>query len=207
MRVLGASGARDRRTESGISEMKSRNLGRTAGTLLAAVCVWAMSAAAQQTPDVRASTQPAPDGSGAARSIPDGRIAALEAELAKREEGASLVSRRMACKSLVREAEALLEEFPAAPNRYRVLGSSSRARSDCSAWRTPSGIGRRFSIRAREWPRRRALVARLKGLDGQKLRIPQDLAGKMKGIVFVEPPEEESDRSICVSRLKDFARD
>jgi len=102
--------------------MKSRNLGRTAGTLLAAVCVWAMSAAAQQAPDVRASTQPAPDGSGAARSIPDGRIAALEAELAKREEGASLVSRRMACKSIVREAEALLKEFPAAPNRYRVLG-------------------------------------------------------------------------------------
>ena len=51
----------------------------------------------------------------------------------------------------------------------------------------------------------RALVARFKGLDGQELRIPQDLAGKMTGIVFVEPPEEESDRSICGSRLKDFA--
>ncbi len=51
----------------------------------------------------------------------------------------------------------------------------------------------------------RVLVARLKGLDGQELRIPQDLAGKMTGIVFVEPPEEESDRGICVRRLKDFA--
>jgi len=50
----------------------------------------------------------------------------------------------------------------------------------------------------------RALVARLKGLDGQELRVPQDLAGQMAGIVFVEPPEEESDRSICVSRVKDF---
>jgi len=51
----------------------------------------------------------------------------------------------------------------------------------------------------------RVLTARLKGLDGQELRIPRDLAGKMTGIVFVEPPAEESDRGICVKRLKDFA--
>jgi len=51
----------------------------------------------------------------------------------------------------------------------------------------------------------RVLVARLKGLDGQELRIPQDAGGKMTGIVFIEPPEDESDRSMCVRRVKDFA--
>jgi hypothetical protein len=51
----------------------------------------------------------------------------------------------------------------------------------------------------------RVLVATLKDLDGRDLRIPQDLAGKMAGIVFVEPPEDASDREVCVKRLKDFA--
>jgi hypothetical protein len=51
----------------------------------------------------------------------------------------------------------------------------------------------------------RVLVATLKDLDGRDLRIPQDLAGKMAGIVFVEPPEEASDRDVCVARVKDFA--
>jgi len=51
----------------------------------------------------------------------------------------------------------------------------------------------------------RVLVATLKDLDGRDLRIPQDLAGKMAGIVFVEPPEEASDRDVCVKRFRDFA--
>jgi len=51
----------------------------------------------------------------------------------------------------------------------------------------------------------RVLVGRLKGLDGHEVRIPRDLAGRMTGIVFVELPEKESDRSICVGRMKDFA--
>jgi hypothetical protein len=36
------------------------------------------------------------------------------------------------------------------------------------------------------------------------LQIPQDLAGKMTGIVFVEPPAEASERAVCVKRVKDF---
>ena len=51
----------------------------------------------------------------------------------------------------------------------------------------------------------RVLVATLKGLDGRDVRIPQDLAGKMAGIVFVEPPEEASDRGVCVNLVKKFA--
>ncbi|MFT5108479.1 MAG: hypothetical protein ACI9UA_004123, partial [Pseudoalteromonas tetraodonis] len=51
----------------------------------------------------------------------------------------------------------------------------------------------------------RVLVATLKDLDGQDVRIPQDLAGKMAGIVFVEPPEDASDRAVCVKHVKNFA--
>jgi hypothetical protein len=51
----------------------------------------------------------------------------------------------------------------------------------------------------------RVLVATLKDLDGRDLRIPQDLGGKMAGVVFVEPPKDASDRALCVKRVKDFA--
>ena len=51
----------------------------------------------------------------------------------------------------------------------------------------------------------RVLAATLKDLDGKDLRIPQDLGGKMAGIVFVEPPAEASERAVCVKRLKNFA--
>ena len=54
-------------------------------------------------------------------------------------------------------------------------------------------------------PASRVLVATLKDLDGQNVRIPQDLSGKMMGIIFVEPPVDTSDRDVCVKRLKDFA--
>ena len=58
----------------------------------------------------------------AAAPVPEGKIAALAVALAKKDERASTVRRRMACKGLIREGEALLEAYPAAPNRYRVLG-------------------------------------------------------------------------------------
>ena len=58
----------------------------------------------------------------AASPIPASKIAALEAELAKKDERASSTQKRMACKGIMREGEALLEAYPAAPNRYRVLG-------------------------------------------------------------------------------------
>ena len=51
----------------------------------------------------------------------------------------------------------------------------------------------------------RVLVATLKDLDGQDVRIPQDFAGKMAGIVFVEPPEDASDRAVSVKHVKNFA--
>jgi hypothetical protein len=51
----------------------------------------------------------------------------------------------------------------------------------------------------------RVLVAELNDLDGRKVRIPGDLAGKMAGLVFVEPAGEASDRAVCVRRLQDFA--
>jgi hypothetical protein len=60
-----------------------------------------------------------------------------------------------------------------------------------------SGVG------APEKPNR-VLAATLKGLDGRDVRIPQDLAGKMGGIVFVEPPADASEREVCVKRLKNF---
>ena len=45
----------------------------------------------------------------------------------------------------------------------------------------------------------------LKGVDGQELKIPQDLAGRVTGIIFVEPPAKESERATWAARVKDFA--
>ncbi len=64
---------------------------------------------------------PAP--AAAPAGIPESKIAALEAALPKRDKRASSVRQRRACKSFVRRAEGLLGKFPAAPNRYRVLGA------------------------------------------------------------------------------------
>ena len=66
--------------------------------------------------------QQRPTSEPAASPIPESKIAALEAKLAQREKGASSVRRRMACRRMIRQGEALLEASPAAPNRYRVLG-------------------------------------------------------------------------------------
>lgn len=66
---------------------------------------------------------PTPEPADAPARIPESRIQALEAELAKNDPRISSVRRRIACKSFVRKAEELLQAFPAAPNRYRVLGA------------------------------------------------------------------------------------
>jgi len=55
-------------------------------------------------------------------NIPKTEIAALEADLPKNDKRTSSVRKRRACKTVVRDAERLLESNPNAPNRYRVLG-------------------------------------------------------------------------------------
>jgi len=54
--------------------------------------------------------------------IPESEIAPLQAELNDRGGRTSSASRRRACKSIARKASALLEKYPAAPNRYGLLG-------------------------------------------------------------------------------------
>lgn len=54
--------------------------------------------------------------------ISESEIASLQGELTQQTKATSSVSKRRACKSTVRKAEALLDASPAAPNRYRVLG-------------------------------------------------------------------------------------
>jgi len=67
--------------------------------------------------------QPGPTSEPAATApIPKTKIAALAAKLAEKTERISSVRRRLAIKSVVREGEALLGAYPAAPNRFRVLG-------------------------------------------------------------------------------------
>ncbi|MBT7700646.1 MAG: hypothetical protein HN700_10155 [Verrucomicrobia bacterium] len=57
----------------------------------------------------------------AAELIPEARITALQAELAQGMRGTSMVEVRRACKSVARQASALLEASPEAPNQYAVL--------------------------------------------------------------------------------------
>jgi len=83
-----------------------KQLGIGAGTLLAWACVGALSAAVL----------------GAPPSIPDNEISALEAKLAQPQTGLSSVRKRLACKSIIRKGNELLEAHPSAPNRYRVWG-------------------------------------------------------------------------------------
>ena len=54
-------------------------------------------------------------------NIPKARIAVLEADLSKNDKTTSSVRKRRACKTVVRDAEDLLESYPEAPNRHRVL--------------------------------------------------------------------------------------
>ena len=57
----------------------------------------------------------------AASPIPASELTALEQELEQGPHGQSTVEVRMACKSVARQASALLEASPEAPNRYAVL--------------------------------------------------------------------------------------
>jgi hypothetical protein len=57
----------------------------------------------------------------AASLIPASELTALEQELEQGAHGKSTVEVRMACKSVARQASALLEASPEAPNRYAVL--------------------------------------------------------------------------------------
>jgi len=54
--------------------------------------------------------------------IPEGKIKPLRAELVRRGTEPSLVKKRRTCKSIARKGAALLEAYPAAPNRFSVLG-------------------------------------------------------------------------------------
>ena len=54
--------------------------------------------------------------------IPEAEIAALDRNLEQVMRGTSAVDVRMTCKSVVRQASALLDASPGAPNRFRVLG-------------------------------------------------------------------------------------
>ncbi len=94
----------------------------TTGVLLAVVCAWAVSVAAQEALGVRAAAQGGTQEPKSATGIPEGKIAALEAELAEKEEGESPARRRRTVKKIIREGEAILDAHPAAPNRYYVLG-------------------------------------------------------------------------------------
>jgi len=57
---------------------------------------------------------------GTAR-ISERKIASLQQGVAQQKKLTSSINRRRACKSTVRKAEALLDAFPTAPNRFRVL--------------------------------------------------------------------------------------
>lgn len=57
----------------------------------------------------------------ASTNIPKTKIAALEADLPKSDKRTSSVRKRRACKTVIRDAEHLLESYPEAPNRYQVL--------------------------------------------------------------------------------------
>ena len=57
-----------------------------------------------------------------AANIPDGKISALEADLPNKDKRTSTLRKRRAYKSVIRDGKDLLESFPDAPNRYRVLG-------------------------------------------------------------------------------------
>ena len=59
--------------------------------------------------------------SDSAAPIPAGELAALEQQLEQAALGKSAVEVRMACKRVARQASALLEASPEAPNRYAVL--------------------------------------------------------------------------------------
>jgi len=94
------------------SEMNRNN--QTRGFLwacLAVLLAWSSACAVQG--------QDAPQ--PASEDIPPGKIAALQEELAEVSKASSSIRKRRACKSVIRDGEALLETSLNAPNRFRVL--------------------------------------------------------------------------------------
>ena len=57
----------------------------------------------------------------ASEDIPPGKIATLQQELAEVSKASSSIRKRRACKSVIRDGQALLETSSSAPNRFRVL--------------------------------------------------------------------------------------
>jgi len=125
-----------------VGKMKPRHYAASAGVLLAAVCVWAVSAGAQETPGSPAAARGGAEATTSAAGIPETKIAALAAELAGKEQGASPARRRRAVKKMIREGESLLEAYPAASNRYRLLGVLFRA------WQEVCGLDKSAENRA-----------------------------------------------------------
>ena len=68
-----------------------------------------------------AQSQGTPAQAAAAPDIPEARIVSLQEELSEVGKATSLIRKRRACKSVIRDGEALLEASPAAPNGFRVL--------------------------------------------------------------------------------------
>jgi len=60
-------------------------------------------------------------GTAGPSSIPETEIASLQAELVEQSKETSSTSKRRACKSIVRHGEGLIDDFPNAPNRFRIL--------------------------------------------------------------------------------------
>ena len=71
---------------------------------------------------VRAESPPVDAESVTGPRIPEESITRLQQKLAAVEDMESATEKRRACKNIVRRAETLLEEYPASPDRFRVLG-------------------------------------------------------------------------------------
>ena len=65
---------------------------------------------------------PAQDPAASPPGIPETKIAVIQKELGEAGEATSSLRKRRAYKSVARDGEDLLEDSPAAPNRFRVLG-------------------------------------------------------------------------------------
>ena len=61
----------------------------------------------------------------ASGDIPPAKIAALQDELVEVSKASSSIRKRRACKSVIRDGEAILKASPSASNRFRVLAIRS----------------------------------------------------------------------------------
>ncbi len=92
--------------------------------ILATLCLFAFSALAE---DVIAQEVAAQD---AATLVPAGKITGLEAKLIGTKRAKSPARKKLAFRRVIREGDALLERYQAAPNRYKILGLLFRARQE-----------------------------------------------------------------------------